>query len=237
MEEKLSGIVLGGISYGENDKILKIFTLEKGVVSARIKGVKKAGAKLKFASEPFCFAEYIFSVRGDMRTVIGASLIDSFYPLREDIIKYFAGGTVLEFVKRFYVENIVSKTSFLQTVDTLKKLAYGDSDAVYELASYLILMLKESGFSLNISENCYCGKEIEGRTFFDYNSGTFTCEECFDGTGREINNSTLKALIKITKGNSVDKENVIRVLKLLEFYIENRTEESLSSLKELIKIL
>ena len=112
MEEKMSGIVLGGISFGENDKILKIFTLEQGVVSAKIKGVKKAGAKLKFASEPFCFAEFIFSKRGDMRTVIGASLIDSFYPVREDIVKYFASGTVLEFVKRFYKENIASKDAF-----------------------------------------------------------------------------------------------------------------------------
>ena len=42
MEEKLSGIVLGGVAYGENDKILKIFSLEKGMVSARIKGVKQA---------------------------------------------------------------------------------------------------------------------------------------------------------------------------------------------------
>ncbi|MBQ0098986.1 MAG: recombination protein O N-terminal domain-containing protein, partial [Firmicutes bacterium] len=46
MEEKLSGIVVSSISYGENDKILNIFTLEKGIVSAKIKGVKKAGAKL-----------------------------------------------------------------------------------------------------------------------------------------------------------------------------------------------
>ena len=60
MEEKLSGIVLGGVNYGENDKIINVFTLEKGVVSAKIKGVKKAGAKLKFASEPFCFAEFVF---------------------------------------------------------------------------------------------------------------------------------------------------------------------------------
>ena len=70
MEEKYSGIVLGGVSFGENDKILNVFTLEKGVISAKIKGVKKAGAKLKFASEPFCFAEFVFSVKGDKRTVI-----------------------------------------------------------------------------------------------------------------------------------------------------------------------
>ena len=89
MEEKESGIVLGAVNFSENDKILNVFTLGKGVVCAKIKGVKKAGAKLKFAAEPFCFAEYIFSRTADKRTVIGASLIDSFYPIRENIQKYF----------------------------------------------------------------------------------------------------------------------------------------------------
>ena len=53
MEEKASGIVLSAVNYGESDKILNIFTLEQGVVSAKIKGVKKAGAKLRFSAEPF----------------------------------------------------------------------------------------------------------------------------------------------------------------------------------------
>ena len=43
MEEKTSGIVLSGVGYGENDKIVNIFTLDKGVVSARMKGVKRQG--------------------------------------------------------------------------------------------------------------------------------------------------------------------------------------------------
>ena len=47
--EKLSGIVLGGVSVGENDKILNVFTLQQGVVSAKIKGVKKAGANVLVA--------------------------------------------------------------------------------------------------------------------------------------------------------------------------------------------
>ena len=33
MEEVIRGVVLGGINYGENDKILNIFTLEKGILS------------------------------------------------------------------------------------------------------------------------------------------------------------------------------------------------------------
>ena len=130
MEEKLSGIVLNGVQYGESDKILNIFTLEKGTISAKIKGVKKAGAKLKFASEPFCFAEFIFSEVSNRRTVIGASLIESFYALRENIVKYFAGGTILEFIRRFAKENIVSKELFMLSIKTLKDICYSDKDEI-----------------------------------------------------------------------------------------------------------
>ena len=61
MEKKVNGIVIRAVSYGESDKILTIYTLEEGLVSARIKGVKKAGAKLKACSEPFCFAEFVLA--------------------------------------------------------------------------------------------------------------------------------------------------------------------------------
>lgn len=236
MEEKLSGIVLGGVNFGENDKILKILTLEKGVISARIKGVKKAGAKLKFAAEPFSFVEFIFSVRGDMRTVIGASFIDSFYPLRENLEKYFCAGAVIEFAKKFYKENVNSTEEFMLTVNALKDIAYGD-DWLKALTCYFINALCDSGFMLSLGKCACCGHEILGKTFFDYRRGGFFCERCFDGVGREINNDTFLALSNVQNGKETQREWLIKALKLIKYYIENRTEEKILSLDELIKIL
>lgn len=236
MEEKLSGIVLGGISYGESDKILKIFTLEKGTVSARIKGVKKAGAKLKFASEPFCFAEFVFSCSLNKRTVIGASLIDSFYPIREDIKRYFAGGAILEFIKKFFKEEIVSQEIFLITMNALKELAYGNTDEVKTLATFLVKGLNVAGFGLNLFGCRECGKEFTGRVYFDAGLGGFLCEDCFSGIGREINPKTYFALKDVLLGKTVEKEFAVKSLKLLEYYLQFKTDESLKSLSELIKL-
>lgn len=237
MEEKMSGIVLGGVSFGENDKILNVFTLEQGVVSAKIKGVKKAGAKLKFASEPFCFVEFIFSKTGANRTVIGASLIDSFYPVREDIVKYFCAGAVVEFVKRFYLKDIVSPDTFLLVVSALKGIAYGDNTPKVTLINFLVSALKVAGFQINLSGCAHCGDKIDGRVFFDYRSGAFECEKCFDGTGREVSIITLNALIAADNGTlKEDDIGTDKALKLLEYYIEYRTDEKINSLKELIKI-
>lgn len=237
MEEKLRGIVINGISLGENDKLLNIFTLEKGVISAKIKGVKKAGAKLKFASEPFCFSEYTFSVTADRRTVTGASLIDSFYPVRENIVKFFACGTVVEYVKKFLQEGIVSETAFSLVVNTLKEIAYGDSSTLVQTVKFLYHALDLSGFAIS-EENCLkCQGEIEGRIFFDYNNGAFICEKCYDGEGREISITTYHTLKKIIKNQEVLEENALKVLKLLDFYMDIKAEVKLNSLKELLKMI
>ena len=236
MEEKESGIVLGAVNFSENDKILNIFTLGKGVVCARIKGVKKAGAKLKFAAEPFCFAEYIFSKNADKRTVIGASLIDSFYPIRENIRKYFCAGAVVEFIKHFYKEEVVDEQEFLFAINALKEIAYTDNHLT-ALVKFLTLALENFGYKITLDGCFECQKNIEGRIFFDYRNGAFLCEECFNGEGREVSIITFRAMQDAVKNLLTDSdEGTRKALKLIDYYITNRAEENLNCLKELIKI-
>ena len=236
MEEKLRGIVISSVNYGESDKILGIFTLEKGVVSAKIKGVKKAGAKMKFASEPFCFAEFVFSEKAGKRTVIGASLIDSFYPVRESIEKFFAGGTALEYTKKFLYEGIKNQEYFLLLIEYLKNLAYGEENIAEGLASFLMSALSFSGYGITTSNCSYCNKEIVGRVFFDYMLGSFCCFDCPHENLREISPVTLKGIEKLLKKESLTGEESLKTLKLIDFYLQNKTEVKLKSLQEFISV-
>nr|MBO4518360.1 DNA repair protein RecO [Clostridia bacterium] len=236
MEEKLTGLVLSKTDYGENDRIVKIFTLEKGTLSASLKGVKKSGAKLKFASEPFCFAEFMFSERAGKRTVIGANLNDSFYPVREDIIKFFAAGAMLEFINKFAKEEMTSPSLFFAAIEGLKQIAYGGVPPRYALCAFLLNALKISGYALNTGGCFLCGKAINERVFFDTFSGGFLCGNCFNGEGREINNATYAALKKIENGEETTEEENLFALRLLDFYIKNKAEEKLNSMQELLKM-
>ena len=236
MEEKVKGIVIGGVNYGENDRILTIFTLEKGVVSAKIKGVKKPKAKLKFAAEPFCFAEYVFSFSQGKRTVIGASLIDSFYPLRENINRYFCAGAVIEFLRKFLKEGITAPNTLLLTAEVLRELAYGDQAPNSLLAWFLVEGLKQVGYGLNYNDCFCCGKSIENRVFFDYASGAFYCDECNKGRAREINFKTYLTIRKVANREEVSNDDAVFALRLLDYYLVNKTEEKLASLSELIKL-
>ena len=235
MEEKISGLVLTGVSYGESDKIINIFT-PKGVVSAKLKSVKKAGAKLKFASEPFCFVEFVFSLGRVGRTVIGASLIDSFYPIRLDIKKLYSASAVLSFAKKFCQENIDSSEVFLLALDTLKQIAYGEDNAPAYLLEFLCKALFYSGYALDFNGCCECKKTPTDKVYFDYRTGGFYCQDCYNGGGREILTETYTALKSAMENGKISFSGAVKGLKLIDYYLENRADVSIDSLKEIIKI-
>ena len=56
MNKSVTAIVLRSEDYRDYDKKLKLFTQEGQVMRVIIKGVKKSGAKLRFAAQPFAFA-------------------------------------------------------------------------------------------------------------------------------------------------------------------------------------
>ena len=67
MIEKIKALVLRAADFKENDKLLLLYCGEYGKITASIRGVKKPGAKLKFAAEPFCFGEFMLSDRKSTR--------------------------------------------------------------------------------------------------------------------------------------------------------------------------
>ena len=85
MEFKADALLLRAVDYGENDRMVTLLTAERGKIAASLKGVRKAGARLRFAAQPFCFAEYVFASRANRNTVTSASLYDGFYALCEDV--------------------------------------------------------------------------------------------------------------------------------------------------------
>lgn len=241
MDKKRNALLLKAVSVGEKDKILTLLSLEEGLMTAKIKGVKNAGAKLKFASEPFCFAEYVFSSTGDRNTVISASLYDGFYPIRENFFAFYAGSVVLEFCRQFCVEGEPFEGMLLLANETLSKLSYSDDDKMEVLVFFLLKALSLTGYALKTDGCLSCEEDIEGRVFFESSSGGFLCLECVGETGLEISRSTYAVLKKIGNGEPLTEiENkdfyVKRALKLIDFYINDRTSTTLKSLKDIIEL-
>ena len=101
MEElKIKGVVIKAIDYKDSDKLVTIFSAEKGLIKARVRGVKKDKAKLAFAVQPFAFVEYLMSERNGFYTVINASSIDQFFGITADFDSYLFMLSCLEIIEK-----------------------------------------------------------------------------------------------------------------------------------------
>lgn len=241
MEKKVNGIVIRAVSYGEADKILTIYTLEEGLVSARIKGVKKAGAKLKACSEPFCFAEFVLASSSNRNVVTGASIYDGFYGLREDVIKFYAGSVVLGFLRVFGLEE-ADKNLFDCAVTAIKNLTYSDVNPYEETVSFVLGGLKAAGYEINTEGCCRCGAAIAGTSFFDMKSGAFVCKNCAEEGDMRVSLSTYNILKEASEGAKdeeiSDEKNkrLVKALKFLSYYTETKASEGIKALKELTEL-
>ena len=237
MEYKADALVLRTADFGENDKMLTLFSLQYGKISAAIRGVRKAGAKLRFAAQPFCFAEYVLAKRGERNTVVSASLTDGFYALREDIGKFYAAACVTGVADAVLYGGIVNEELFLRAVSALGQMCGGNEAET--LISFILKALELSGYMLSLDACAGCGAPLEGRIFFDMAGGCFSCSECAAGAGASL--STLNVLRKCA-GKAydpalADKDGVFRALRLLSAYLAEKTETRVKALGEYLALL
>lgn len=239
MEIKVNALVLRAVDYGENDKILTLLTAENGKITAGIKGVKKAGAKLKFAAQPFCFAEYILTSRGNKYTVINASECESFYEIRCDILKYYAASAVIEAANSLTYEGAECAEIFTECIKALTRLCMeGENDALIE---FLLYALKKSGYGIALDNCTECGAELikKDKLRFDLDMGAFTCFEC--GRGAGASRVTYNVLRK-TENKSYEKDFITpdgqkRALRLIREYFSHKLGVTFNSLSEYIRLL
>ncbi|MCD7728417.1 MAG: DNA repair protein RecO [Clostridia bacterium] len=236
MELKVNALMIRAVDYGENDKILTLFSAENGKISAGIKGVKKAGAKLKFAAQPFCFAEYILSAKGGRYTVINASESESFYDLRCDINKFYAASSLCEAVSVLTFEEDAAPELFTLSLKTLSDMCTGDEG--FALVSFLSRALALSGYGFSLGSCGVCGSPLDGGSVlkFDFGSGMFTCYNCSGGAG--VSPGTYSCLKKaLGQKGEASPDGVLRALRLLREYFAQKTDSRLNALSEYIRLL
>lgn len=239
MEIKVNGLVLRAADYNENDKILTLLTVEQGKITAAIKGVKKAGAKLKFAAQPFCFAEYILARRGEKYTVIGCAETESFYDLRMDVNKFYAASAAAEAALSLTFEGDECREIFYGLVDALTAMC-GQSESL-PLIKFLTFALQKSGYAISADACPYCGKSLAeaDELRFDMAFGAFTCRGCGNGAGasRVTYNVLRQAFGLPYQRDFITPDGAKRALRLLREYFVYKTDCRFKALEEYIRML
>ncbi|MCL2433003.1 MAG: DNA repair protein RecO [Clostridia bacterium] len=78
-------IVLRAADYGEADRMLTLLSPEHGKISAKVRGCRKAGAKLAAAAQVFQSGEYFFAQKSGRLTLAQCLPGEGYYGLRQSL--------------------------------------------------------------------------------------------------------------------------------------------------------
>ncbi|HEY3830546.1 MAG TPA: DNA repair protein RecO [Solirubrobacteraceae bacterium] len=100
---KTEAVVLRSMRYGEADRILHIYTPQRGRVSAIAKGVRRARSRFGGRLEPFFRLHMeLHEGRGEIPTVTGAHTVEGYPRLREDARALDAAARACDAVGRLF---------------------------------------------------------------------------------------------------------------------------------------
>jgi len=102
---KADAIVLRSIRFSEADRVLHLYTLERGRVNAIAKGVRKTGSRFGARLEPLTRSSLVLHEgRGELHTVSGADIISAHAALRTDPYALAVGLIGAEAVLKLFAE-------------------------------------------------------------------------------------------------------------------------------------
>ena len=176
MEEKLNALCVRVVDYKDSDRLITLCTAEKGKITVKATGVKKPKAKLKFASSPLCFGEYLVVNSNGRYTLKGCDVYDNFNNLVSDLNCYYAGFSVLEWLDKLSdtTDTDTSRGLLLLAVRTLERLSSDVTVAPEKtLISFLLSALETAGYGLDFNRSAISGKNLaeKGAVCFDFYSG------------------------------------------------------------------
>jgi DNA repair protein RecO (recombination protein O) len=178
---KTEAFVLRTFRYAEADRVLHVYTRDRGRVGAIAKGVRKTTSRFGARLEPFSHVELMLHQgSGDLQTVTGASLVDAHRPTREDPYRLSVGLVGAEAMLRLFVEEerneraFEALTRFLDALDAVPG-GFAGRAALDALAlAFQLKLLWLSGYLPHLESCVECGAE-DGLVGFLPSAGGAVC--------------------------------------------------------------
>jgi DNA repair protein RecO (recombination protein O) len=185
---KTEAVVLRSFRFGEADRVLHIYTLDRGRVGAVAKGVRRTKSRFGARLEPLSHVELLLHQgSGELQTVTGVELIQSHHEAREDPYRLNVGLVGLEAMLRLFTEQEANArafqalTRFLELVDELPPAAGGHSRAALDplALSFQLKLLWLSGYLPHMTSCAECGAATD-LVGYSPRAGGAVCAGCRD---------------------------------------------------------
>jgi len=156
---RTDAIVLGRRDYGEADRILTLYSPDRGKLNAIAKGVRKLTSRQCGQVELFSLAHVLLAEGRTMDVVTQAEMVEPFAGLRGDLGRTTYAYHVAETTDRFVREGSGSPATFRLLLDTLAALSGAPEPSI--IARYFELRLLDlSGYRPEFHTCPGCGRAL-----------------------------------------------------------------------------
>jgi DNA repair protein RecO (recombination protein O) len=184
---KTEAVVLRSFRLGEADRVLHLYTLERGRIGAVAKGIRKTKSRFGARLEPLSHVELmLYQGSSELQTVTGVELLRSHHESREQQYRLGVGLLGAEAMLRLFTEQegnpraFQALTRFLDLLDELEPLATRASLDPLAL-SFQLKLLWLSGYLPHLTSCADCGTEGEMLVGYSAKAGGAVCSNCAAG--------------------------------------------------------
>lgn len=175
---KAEGFVLRTRDLGEANKILTLFTRERGKVSAVARGARRARSRLLATSQTFSHSRFLLYEGRGLHTVSQAELLSSFRPLREDLSRMAYASYIAELIDAFVDENEPNDALYRTILEGFTLMA-GTDDLDLSARWFELRILDILGYRPEFAQCVACGADISSRSVhFHPVEGGVLCPSC-----------------------------------------------------------
>lgn len=223
---RVKGLVLRSVDYKESDRLISLLT-DEGKLVLRMRGCRKSTSKLRYASNPFYYGEYILQKTKGGIVVVGVDTINNYYQM-ENLEAFYVGCVILEVADKISKEDFPDPVLKDFIIESLEELASVDNPIHY-LPVFLKNALDIEGHGLNdlyLDGKHHMFSHEEGGVIERATIGSFA-----------ISDTILAELTSLVKENRVVGTNLRELLTLLSKYFKVNVQKQLVSIQEVINLI
>ncbi len=185
MKEQFTTNVINLKSYNisEADKIMVMYSKEKGIIRAVAKGIKKTTSKLGGRMDLLVANKLMLNKGNNLDTICQAEALNTFYKLRCDMNKLFYSMYCSEIVSNFGIENDPNSEeifnlfyTFLETISN----ASTKEQIMLCVLKFQLKIMDITGYAIQLLSCVRCNNSVknEEELYFSIEHGGILCAHC-----------------------------------------------------------
>ncbi|WP_231036089.1 DNA repair protein RecO [Pectinatus sottacetonis] len=230
-----TAIILGTVNWGEADKIITLFSREKGKIKAAAYGARRPKSRLAGTTQLFSIVDAQLA-QGQYMDIIRNCEHNGF--LADFSMDYTAlayASFVAEFVSEIFEEGQPQEEVYDKLLKVIPAMLKRNP-RIAALAAFFQI-LEYTGNQLQYDRCVICGKKITGEAFFSYEDGGALCAKCRQQQKDKYSQTLRQLILRLLNLNwnkienfNVQVKDLVAAENIMLHYIEYILEKRLKSL-------